>query len=149
MSMAVDTVFRSSYAGDRRSVLNVEGIAEGLVESDPAVEVEVTDGFWLEKRDRNCDQVVAADDTLIGKALIGPDFNLRADTTDRSGDRRARNRGENGDGSVTSEDADGPPPGPWAQISPDNVAALYHSGAVSEASLEAAETMAGCCGCLR
>ena len=32
-------------AGYRRSVLNVEGIAEGLVEPDPAVEVEVADGF--------------------------------------------------------------------------------------------------------
>ena len=33
-------------AGYQRSVLNVEGVAEGLVELDLAGEVEVADGFW-------------------------------------------------------------------------------------------------------
>ena len=33
------------HAGRHRSVLNVEGVAERLVELDPAVEVEMTYGF--------------------------------------------------------------------------------------------------------
>ena len=51
------------------SVLNVEGVPQGPVETDPAVEVEMTNGFWVEEPDRNGDQVVAADDAPIRKAL--------------------------------------------------------------------------------
>ena len=129
--------------------MDVEGVAQGLVEPDPAVEVEMTHSLWLEERGGNSDQVVAADDALIGKALRRPDFNFRADTTDRSGDRSACNRREDGDGSVSGEDADGSPPGWWSQVRPDDVAAFYHSGAVTDASRAAAETMAGSWGRLR
>lgn len=104
---------------------------------------------FCEKRGGNRDQVVAADDALIGKPFGGPDFNLRAETADRAGDRRARDRGQDGDCRVTGEDANGTPPSRWPQVSPRDVAAFYHSGAVSEASREAAETMAGSCGSLR
>jgi hypothetical protein len=64
------------------SVLNVEGVAPGLVEPDPGVEIELADSFCVEKRDRKRHQVVAVDDALIGKTPGGPDFDLRADTTD-------------------------------------------------------------------
>ena len=109
----------------------------------------MTNGFRVEERGGNGDQVVAADDALIGKALRGSDFNLRMDTTDRSCNRRAGNRGEDGDRGVSGERANGPPPGGWSQVRPYDVAALYHSGAVSDASREAAATMAGSCGSLR
>jgi hypothetical protein len=109
----------------------------------------MTNGLWLEERDGNGDQVVAADDALIGKALRRPDFDFRTYATDPSGDRCARTRGEDSDGSVSGEDADRPPPGWWPQVCPDDVAAFYHSGAVSDASRDAAETMAGSCGSLR
>jgi hypothetical protein len=125
------------------SVLDVEGVTEGLVEPDPGFEVELADVFWVEKRGGNGYQVVAADDAGIGNALGGPDSNLRADTADRSGDRRAGDGGEHLDGGVTGEDADGPPPGWRSQVGPNDVTALYHSGAVSEASREVAETIAG------
>jgi len=139
----------SSIAMYRRSVLDVEGVAEGLVEPDPAVDVELPNGFRVEKYGGNRDQVVAADDALIRKALVRPDLNFRADTTHSSRDGCTRDRGEDNDRGVTGEDADGPPPGGWSQVGPYDVAPLYHSGAVSEASREAAETMAGSCGTLR
>jgi hypothetical protein len=134
---------RIAGSPDQHSVLNVEGVAEGSVEPDPGFEVELADAFWVEKRGGDRYQVVAADDAGIGKAHGGPDFNLGADTTDRSSDRRAGNGGEHLDGGVTGQDADRPPPGRRSQVGPDDVTALYHSGAVSEASLEAAETIAG------
>jgi hypothetical protein len=92
---------------------------------------------------------VAADDALIGKAMSGSEFNLRTDATDRSGDRGARDRGEDGDRCVSGEDTDGSPARWWPQVRPYDVTALYHSGAVSAASREAAETIAGSWGTLR
>jgi hypothetical protein len=80
---------------------------------------------------------------LIGQALGRPKFDLRTDAPDRSGDRRARDRGEDGDRGIPGEDTDGPSPRWWPQVCPYDVAALYHSGAVSAASRDAAETIAG------
>ncbi len=109
----------------------------------------MTDGLWLEERGGNGDQVVAADDALIGKALCRPDFNLGTDTTDSSCDRGAGESSEDGYSGVSGQDADRPPPGWRPQVRPDDVAALYHSGAVSDASRDAAETIAGSWGSLR
>lgn len=131
------------------SVLDVQGVAQGLVEPGPGGEVELADGFWVQDGGGDGDQVVAVDDALIGQALSGPDFDLRADTSDRSGDRRAGDSGEDCDSGVSRKYADGSPPGWWTEVSPDDVAALYHSGAVSDASLDAAETIAGSWGTLR
>lgn len=131
------------------SVLDVEGVPQSLVQVGPAFEVKMTDWFGVEERDGNGDQVVAADDALIGKALCQSNFNLRTDTTDRSGDRRAGDRAQDGDRGVSREHADGSPPGWWSQISPYDVPPRYHSGAVSAASREAADTMAGSWGSLR
>jgi hypothetical protein len=131
------------------SVLDIEGVAQGLVEPDPGVEVEVADWFWVEERDGDGDQVVAADDALIGKALGWADFNLGTDTADRSSDGRAGDRAEDGDRRVPGEDTNGPPARGWPQVRPYDVAALYHSGAMSAASREAAETIAGSWGTFR
>lgn len=38
--------------------------------------MEIANGFWIEKRGGNGDQIVAADDARIGKAQRGSDFNL-------------------------------------------------------------------------
>jgi hypothetical protein len=129
--------------------LDVEGVAQGLVEPDPGVEVEMTNGLWLQERGRNGDQVVTADDALIGQALGRPDFNLGTDTTDGSCDRGAGESSEDGDSRVSGQDADRPPPGGRPQVGPYDVAALYHSGTVSDASRDAAETIAGSWGSLR
>lgn len=131
------------------SVLNVEGVAKRLVKLDSGFEIELTDGFCINKRDGDRYQVVAADDAAIGKAHGLSDLDLGADTANRSGDRRAGDGGENGDGSITGQDTDGPPPRWWSQVGPEDVAAFYHSGAVSAASREAAETIAGSWGSLR
>lgn len=109
----------------------------------------MTNGLRVEEGGGNGDQVVAADDTLIGQALRGSDFNLGADTADRSCDRRAGDSAQDGDSGVSGEHADGSPPGWWSQVCPYDVPSRYHLGAVSAASREAAETMAGSCGTLR
>jgi hypothetical protein len=131
------------------SILDIEGVAQSLVKLDPGVEVKVASWFRVEECGGNGDQVVATDDALIGQALGGPDFDLGTDATDRSGDRRAGDRREDGDRGVPGEDTDGPPPRWCPQVRPDDVAALYHSGTVSAASREAAETIAGSWGTLR
>ena len=129
--------------------MDVEGVSEGLVELDPAVEVKVTHVFGVEECGGNGDQVVAVDDALVKKTLRGPDIDFRTNTADGSGDRRASDRGDDSDSGIAGEDADGPPPSWRSQVRPYDVAALYHSGAVSDASRAAAETMAGSCGSLR
>lgn len=129
--------------------MDVKGIAEGLVEPDSSFEVELADAFFVEEGGGNRYQVVAADDAGFWKALGGANLNFGTDTADRSCNRGAGDRGEDGDGGVASEDADRPPPGRRSQVGPDDVTAFYHSGAVSEASREAAETMAGSWGSLR
>ena len=131
------------------SVLNVEGVAEGLVQPDQTVEFEAAHRFGVDKRGGDRDQVVAADNTPIREALGGPDLDLGADTTNRPSDWRARDRSEDCDGSVTGDHADRPSPGRWSQVSPYDVASCYHSGAVSDARREAAETIVGSCGSLR
>ena len=95
----------------RRSVLDVKGVAEGLVEPDAGFEVELSDAFCVEERGGNRYQVVAGYDALFGKTLGRADFNFGADAPDGSGDRGAGDRGEDGDGGVAGEDADGPPAG--------------------------------------
>jgi hypothetical protein len=120
-----------------------------LVELDPALDVEVANWVWVEQRGRDGDEVVAADDALIGKTLGQPDFNLGSDASDRSGGGRAGDRGEDGDRCVSGEHAERSSPGWWSQVGPHHVAAFYHSGAVSGASRAAAETIAGSWGSLR
>jgi hypothetical protein len=108
-----DRALRCPQTPDTSSVLDIEGVAERLVEPDPGVKVEVANWFWVEERGGDGDQVVAADDALIGQALGGPDCNLGTDTTDRSGDRRARDGSENRYRCVSGKDTDGPPAG-WS-----------------------------------
>jgi hypothetical protein len=56
---------------------------------------------------------------------------------------------EDGDRCVSGEDTDGSPARWWPQVRPYDVTALYHSGAVSAGSRDAAETIAGSWGTLR
>jgi hypothetical protein len=133
----------------RRSVFDIEGIADRLVESDPAVEVEMSDRFGVEQGHRDGDQVVAADDASFGQPFCSPYLDFRANTPDCAGDRSAGDRCEDFDCSVPSKHADWSPSRWWPQISPNDVAAGYHSGAVWAASREAAVTMAGSWGSRR
>ena len=128
------------------SILDVERVAEGFVKPDPSFEVEPADPFGVEKRGRDRYQAVAADDALIGKTMGASDLHLRADSADRPCDVCASDGGEHDDRRVTGEDADRPPASRWSEVGPDDVAALYHSGAVSEAKRAAAATIAGSCG---
>ena len=91
----------------------------------------MTYGFLVEQRYRNGDQVVAADDALIGKALGGP-----SSTSERIsrivrviGAQVMAVRTAIAASRVRTHTGRRPAGGPSR---PDDVAALYHSGAVSD-----------------
>ena len=112
----------------------------------------IWEGLYLyagEEALRNPMETLLATAKLLTTALFWSNFDFGTDASDRSSNRRAGDRREDGYCGVTAEDADGPPPGWWPEVGPYDVAALYHSGAVSAASREAAETMAGSWGTLR
>ncbi len=58
------------------SVEDVEGVAQGLVQSRSGVEAEMTDRSAVEQLVRDRDDVVAADDTELGQTLDRTDLDL-------------------------------------------------------------------------
>ena len=65
------------YRGpELRSVHDVECVAEGLIESSSGDLVEVADRFVIEIDLRHGDHVVAADDTRLGKSVLGSEFHF-------------------------------------------------------------------------
>jgi predicted branched-subunit amino acid permease len=66
----------------------------------------VTDRFSIQIFDRYGDDVVATDDASFGQSLLWATFDLGGDSTDRPGDRRAVDRGQDRDGCITRQDTD-------------------------------------------
>ena len=112
----------------RCSVLDVEGVAERVIEFDSLPEAEMTQRFRIEVALGNRQQGVAVDHARIGQAFIGPHLNFRADVADGSSDWSTGDGGEHLDGRVACEDANGSPARWRPEVSPDDVAACYHSG---------------------
>jgi len=129
-----------------QSVHDVERVAQGFVKTCPGELVEAPDRLVIEVDDRDGDDVVAVDDARFGKAVLGSEHYFRSDSTDRSSDRCARDRGEYIDRSVASEHADGSSTSRWSEIGPVDFVASYHAGVVSAASRRADWTSAGSAG---
>ena len=89
------------------------------------------------------DQVVATDDARLRQTRCSPDLHLGADPTNGSSNRSAGDRSQHCQRRVAREHTNGPPTRRRTEISPHNVAAGYHSGAVCAASRVAAATTAG------
>ena len=65
------------YRGpELRSVHDVECVAEGLIGSSSGDLVEVADRFVIEIDLRHGDHVVAADDTRLGKSVLGAELDF-------------------------------------------------------------------------
>ena len=67
----------SGIAGCRcSSVHDVEGVAQGLIQSSSRVLVELTDGFAIEVVEWDRDDVVAADDARLREPVLGTELDL-------------------------------------------------------------------------
>ena len=126
-----------------RSVDDVQCESQSNVEFGPCDLIEVTDGFSIEIFDRHGDDVVAVDDASFGQSLLGTDFDLGADCADRAGDRCAGNRRQDRNGRITGENADRSTSCGRTKVSPNDVIASYHAGAVRAARRRADWTSAG------
>jgi hypothetical protein len=131
------------------SIRDVQRVAQGLIESSSGGLVEVADRFVVEVVERDGDDVVAADDTRLGKSVLAAELDFRSDTSNGAGDRCAGDCGEHFDRRVAGQQADGPTTSGRSEIGPVDVVASYHAGAVSAASRLADRTSAGSAGCRR
>ncbi len=123
----------ATAAIDRHSVDDVQCESQGNVEFGPCDLVEATDGFSIEIFDRYGDDVVAADDGSFWQTLLGTDPDLGADSTNRPGDWCAGNRSQDSNGRITGENADRATTCGRTKVSPNDVVASYHAGAVRAA----------------
>ena len=117
------------------SVHDVQRVAQGLIESSSRDFIEVANRFVVEVVERDGDDVVAADDTRLGKAVLGAELDFRPDTANGACDRCTGDCGENLDRRVAGQHADRPTTSGRSEIGPVDVVASYHAGAVSAASL--------------
>lgn len=129
--------------GEVPSVHDVQCESQSTVEFGPCHLIEVADGFSIDIFDRYGDDVVATDDASLGQSLLGTDLDLGADSSDRAGDRCTSERGQDGDGRITRENADRATSCGRTKVSPDDVVASYHAGAVRAARRRADCTSAG------
>lgn len=125
------------------SVDDVQRKPQSDVECCPCDLIEATDWFIVEIFDRHGDDVVATDDAAFRQSLLGTDLDLGTNSTDRPGDRCARDRAQHCDGGITGENADGAASGGSPEVGPDDVVASYHAGAVRAARRRADCTSAG------
>jgi hypothetical protein len=128
------------------SVADVEGVAQRTVELSALDLDEPSDRPRVEHSLRDGEEVVAGDDAGLGQAFFGADLDLGTYVSDRAGDRCAGDRAQHRDGCVSGQDAHRPATCRRPEVSPIELAAGYHSGAVSDASRLAASTNAGSCG---
>ena len=127
----------------RTSVDDVQSESQSNVQFGAFDLIEATDGFSIEIFDRHSDDVVATDDASFGQSLFGTDLDLGADSTDRAGDRCAGDRGQDCDGCITRENTNRATSSRRTKISPHDVVASYHGGAVCAARRRADWTSDG------
>ena len=125
---------RSETATQPGSVHDVQRIPQGLINSRSRELVEVADWFVVEVVDRDGDDVVAADDTHLGKSVLGAELDVRSDAPNGARDRCTRDCREHLDRRVAGQHADRATTGGRSEIGPEDVVASYHAGAVSAAS---------------
>jgi len=139
----VPAMLMNSVARFRLSVDDVQSESQSNVQFGAFDVIEATDGFSIEICDRYGDDVVASDDASFGQSLFGTDLGLGADSADRAGDGCARDRGQDRDGCITRENTDRATSCRRTKVSPHDVVASYHAGAVSAARRRADWTSAG------
>jgi hypothetical protein len=131
------------------SVADVQGIPQRPIQRSTTHLIQPADRRWIQDRLRDREQVVAADHTDLGQALLGAHLHLRANPPDRPGYRRTRHRLEHRDRRVPGQHAYRPPTSRWPEVGPVQLPARYHPGAFSAASRAATVTIAGSCGVRR
>jgi hypothetical protein len=106
---------------------DTEGIAESAIELCPLDLVETTDSLATKNGLRHGEHVVAQDDARLGQAMLVSDLDLGADASDRSGDRRTRDRSEHFYRGVLGKHADRPAPRGWHRpvVAADQSLALW------------------------
>lgn len=123
--------------------MDVKGVPKSTIELGSLHLVEMTGRRGIQNALRHREEVVAADHAGLRQPLLRANLDLRADPPNRPRDGRASHCAQDGDGGVAGQDADGTPTGRRTQVSPEDVAASYHAGAVSAASRRAASTRSG------
>jgi hypothetical protein len=131
------------------SVLNIERVAQRVVQLGTFSKAEMADPAAGEHADRQCHDVVARDHTYFGESFFRSNFDLRANPANCSRNRSAGQRRENLNGSVSCQHAHRTPASGASQIGPDDVAPGYQFEIVSVASRAATSTMIGSCGVKR
>ncbi len=124
----------SEIATLRGSVQDVQRVTQGLIESSSGDLIEVADRLVVEVVEWDGDDVVAADDTGLGKSVLGAELDFRSNTSNGAGDRCTVDCGENLDCRVASQHTDRATTGRRTEIGPVNVVASYHAGVVSAVS---------------
>ena len=131
------------------SVLNIERVAQRVVQLGTSSKAEMADPAAGEHAYRQRHDVVASDHTYFGESFFRANFDLRANPANCSRNRSAGHGRENLNGSVSSQHAHGTPASGASQIDPENVASGYQFGIVAVASRAATSTMIGSCGVKR
>jgi len=131
----------------RRSVDDVQGVAERPIQLGSRTRVEVAHTIAIKGGLGHGDQVVAVDHRVIGQTVLGPHLHFRGDSADGPGYRCACQSVENGDRSVPCDDTYRPSARRRPEVGPDDVVSGYHSGAVSAASRCDASSSAASGGC--
>ena len=131
------------------SVNDVEGVSQRPVELGARDLIEMSDGMIIKVFKRNGQHVVAIDRPRFREPFVDTNLDLGTDSSNRSSDRRARDRGQHSDRRIASEHANGASTRRRAKVSPEDVVARYHAGAVRAASRAADRLSAASAGCRR
>lgn len=131
------------------SVLNIERVAQCVIQLGTLPKAETANGGAGEKAQGQRHDVVARDHTRFGQSFFGPDSNFRTYPANRSRNRSARQGRENFDGCISRQYAHRAPASRAPQVGPDDVAPGYQFGIVSLASRAATPTTIGSWGVKR
>ncbi len=116
------------------SIDDVQCVAQRTIEFRALDLIEHSDGQSVEIFDGNRDDVVATDDAFLRESLGWADGDFRPDSSDGPGDRRTCHGGEHSGSCIPSQHAHRPSPGRRSEVSPIDLVAAYHPGAVRAAN---------------
>ena len=134
---------RTKSARERAaSIDDVEGISERSIKLRAFPSIEVSDGPIIKILKRDREYIVAGDHARFGKTFVDTNLDFGAYSSNGPGDWCTGDCGQHGDSRIAGQHAHGASTDRRSQISPEDIVACYHGGAVRDASRAADRTRA-------